>query len=94
MAHVQRYWSLTIPKSLSNDTNHMCSSNSNIDPDWVTPVCGEQREANINIKVAPDPTTTSNTCNLVKNYLVGQDGECNSDVNVVFSCPGQTVRQA
>ncbi|KAK5047932.1 hypothetical protein LTR84_006120 [Exophiala bonariae] len=60
----------------------------NIDPDIKGIACGRQFPVNINVK---DAGTASPACTAVRDLLVGADNKGNSDVNLIFTCPGQTV---
>ncbi|RVX71838.1 hypothetical protein B0A52_04237 [Exophiala mesophila] len=62
----------------------------NIDPDVSGPACGRHLLANINIKrLATDPASTSGVCNDIRDYLTHPDGKGNTDVDLIFTCPGQ-----
>jgi hypothetical protein len=58
----------------------------NIDPDINNPACGGIYEAQINVKVAPDPFYLSEACQDVLKYLGGNSGKKN--VNIIFACTG------
>lgn len=62
----------------------------NIDPDVSGLACGRHLLANINVKhLATDPSTTSGICNDIRDYLTKPDGTGNTDVDLIFTCPGQ-----
>lgn len=63
----------------------------NIDPDVYGVACGRLFLVNINVKDAGSASTTSSICNGIRDLLVGSDNKGNSDVNLIFTCPGQTV---
>lgn len=63
----------------------------NIDPDIRGVGCGRQFTVNINVKDAGTPSSTSPACNAIRNLLVGSDGTGNINVNLFFTCPGQTL---
>jgi hypothetical protein len=63
----------------------------NIDPDVYGVACGRQFLVNINVKDAGSASSTSSTCNGVRDLLVGSDNKGSSDVNLIFTCPGQTL---
>lgn len=62
----------------------------NIDPDVSGLACGRHLLANINVKhLATDPSTTSGICNGIRDYLTKPDGTGSTDVDLIFTCPGQ-----
>ena len=63
----------------------------NIDPDIKGIACGKQFPVNINVKDAGTASSTSSTCNAIRDLLVGSDNKGNSNVNLFFTCPGQTL---
>lgn len=63
----------------------------NIDPDVYGVACGRQFSANINVKDAGSASSTSSACNAVRDLLVGSNNKGNSDVNLIFTCPGQVL---
>lgn len=67
----------------------------NIDPDIKGVGCARQFAVNINVKDAGDPSSTSAVCNAIRNLLVGGSDDSsstgNSDINLFFTCPGQTL---
>ncbi|KEF58034.1 uncharacterized protein A1O9_05957, partial [Exophiala aquamarina CBS 119918] len=63
----------------------------NIDPDIYGIACGKHFSANINVKDAGSPASTSAVCNAVRDLLVSSDSKGNSNIDLVFTCPGRSV---
>lgn len=63
----------------------------NIDPDIYGIACGRHFSLNINAKDGGPRSSTSSACNAVRDLLVGSDNKGNSNVNLIFTCPGQSV---
>ncbi|KEF54142.1 uncharacterized protein A1O9_09937 [Exophiala aquamarina CBS 119918] len=60
----------------------------NIDPDITTSTdCGRWYNANINVKFAPNPIFTSGACDAIRNFIGGDKGDM--DVEVNFLCPNK-----
>jgi len=66
----------------------------NIDPDIYGVACGKHFSVNINVKDAGTASSTSSACNAVRKLLIGSSNQGNSDVNLIFTCPGQSVSTA